>query len=84
MVEIIGYVGMILILGAFFLVSSGRLKSNSFGFQGINLIGAILLSVYSVFRAVWPSFVLNGVWSLIALVALIRIVGGRSKAAVAK
>lgn len=71
-VEILGYVGVLSVLGAYFLVSTGRLQSVSPRYQLLNLVGAIILTIYAVILVAWASVALNGIWALIALVALIR------------
>lgn len=78
MVHVIGFVGTFLVLGAYFMVSAGRIKSASFAFQGVNLLGAALLTVYGVLLAAWASIALNAVWGLIALVALTRVMRPRA------
>lgn len=72
LLHIIGNIGVLLVLGAYFLISTGRLKSISPRYQLLNLVGAIILTVYAVILVAWASVVLNGIWALIALVALIR------------
>lgn len=73
MVHVIGFVGTFLVLGAYFMLSAGRIKSASWAYQGINLVGASLLTAYGVLLAAWASIALNAVWGLIALFALTRI-----------
>jgi hypothetical protein len=79
MEHIFGGIGTILVLAAYFLVSTGRVTSGSIGFQGMNLVGAILLTIYGFMLFAWASVVLNGAWGLIALVALVRVLRNRSK-----
>jgi hypothetical protein len=67
----IGNVGVLLVLGAYFLLSNGRIKSISPWYQGLNLGGAILLTGYSLVLAAWASVVLNTTWAIIAVVSLI-------------
>ena len=78
MVHVIGFVGTFLVLGAYFMVSLGRISSASFAYQGINLFGAALLTVYGVLLAAWASIALNAVWGLIAFIALTRVVRARA------
>ena len=69
----IGFLGTFLVLGAYFLLSAGKIKSASLQYQGINLLGAALLTVYGVMLAAWASIALNAIWGAIALVALLRV-----------
>jgi len=78
MVHVFGGIGISLVLVAYFLVSNGRLKSASLGFQGKNLIGAALLTVYGSLLFAWASVALNAIWGLIAVVALVRVMRKRS------
>lgn len=71
--HVIGFVGTFLVLGAYFLLSTGRIKAASLQYQGINLLGAALLTVYGFMLAAWASIALNAIWGLIALVALLRV-----------
>jgi len=73
MEHIVGGVGTVLVLAAYFLVSTGRLESRSYGFQGMNFLGAGLLTVYAVLLFAWASVALNLVWGLIALVTIWRV-----------
>ena len=79
MEHFIGGIGTILVLTAYFLVSTGRVPSKSLGFQGINLVRAILLTIYGFMLFAWATVALNGVWGLIAIVALFRVFRDRSK-----
>lgn len=73
-IHVIGGIGTIMVLGAYFLVSSGRVQSASTSFQGLNLVGAVLLTFYAIDLAAWASVALNVVWGLIAVVAVLRII----------
>ena len=75
MSHVIGFIGTFLVLGAYFLLSTGRIKAASVQYQGINLVGAGLLTLYGALLAAWASIALNAIWGLIALIALIRVFG---------
>ena len=79
MEHIIGGIGTALVVGAYFLVSSGRLASTSIGYQGINLIGAVLLTIYGFLLFAWATVALNAIWGFIAIAALARIMLKRSR-----
>jgi len=72
--DIIGWIGSFLILLAYYLVSSKRVKGDSFIYQFLNLAGAIGLIWISVVRAAWPLAFLDMVWAAIAGIALYGIV----------
>lgn len=78
-IHVVGNLGVILILGAYLLVSSQRLKPSAPLYQILNLVGAVILVAYSIAFAAWASVVLNGVWTLIAVWALVRIRLGKAE-----
>lgn len=70
--HVIGNLGVLMILGAYFLVSTGRLTSIAPRYQYLNLFGAVIMVGYSIILVAWASVVLNGVWAVIAVTSLIR------------
>lgn len=68
--HVIGNVGVLMVLGAYFLVSSERIKAISPWYQWLNLSGGVIIAVYSAILAAWASVVLNCTWAVIAVVAL--------------
>lgn len=79
MIHVLGAIGTICVLLAYFLVSSRRIASESREFQALNLVGAIMLALYSIVLTAWSSVALNAIWAVIALVALWRILRSRSR-----
>jgi hypothetical protein len=77
LIHVVGGIGTIMVLAAYFLVSAGKIASASTAFQGLNLVGAALLAYYAVVLAAWASVALNVIWALIGLVAVLRIVQRR-------
>ena len=71
-VNIAGWVGMALLLGAYALVTAGRLPGTGLTFQLMNLVGGALLMVNSAWYGAWPSAVLNLVWVVIGTIGLVR------------
>ena len=72
-VDVAGWIGMALLLGAYALVTTGRLPGTGLRFQLLNLLGGSLLMVNSAYYGAWPSAVLNLVWVVIGLVGLARL-----------
>ncbi|HEX9946494.1 MAG TPA: hypothetical protein VGA98_03045 [Allosphingosinicella sp.] len=75
--EIAGWVGALLILLAYALLSLGRLTGQSALYQGINVVGAAGFIVNGWWHGAIPSASLNVVWMLIGGFALLRILKRR-------
>ena len=75
----IGVVGVSMILLAFYLNSSDRLKTGSLSFILLNLIGASLACLAAVLINYLPFIILEGVWALVSLSALIKYLKNRNK-----
>lgn len=71
--EIIGYVGMIFVLLAYYLISTKKVKYNSVFYQLLNFFGAAGIIFNTFVTKSWPSVLLNIIWALIALLSLFRI-----------
>ena len=72
MPDVIGTLGMLMLLGAFLANALGRLRPWSIPYQALNAVGAGILAWYSVYQQVWVFAVLEGVWCLAAVVNLLR------------
>ena len=73
LIEIIGWIGTILVLGAYLLVSLKKIQSSSYTFQLMNFFGAIGLIINGFFHRAIPSVALNIIWFAIAAYALLKI-----------
>ena len=69
----VGWAGAGLILGAYLLLSLGRLTGQSALYQGMNVIGAAGFVVNGWWHGALPSTALNIVWALIGVFTLWRI-----------
>ena len=76
-VEIAGWAGASLILGAYLLLSMGKLTGQSLAYQGMNVAGAAGFIVNGWWHGALPSAVLNVIWMMIGAVALWRIASRR-------
>ena len=72
-VDLAGWVGAVALLGAYALVSAGRLQGRGLAFQLLNLVGALGLLANGVWHGAWPSAALNLVWLVVGFVALTRL-----------
>lgn len=73
LIEAAGWIGAGLILGAYVLLSAGKLKGDSPAYQWMNVIGAAGFILNSGYNGAIPSMVLNVIWVGIGVFALWRI-----------
>jgi cell division protein FtsW (lipid II flippase) len=71
--ETVGWVGAFLVVLAFFLVSTKRIKATSRRYELLNLFGAIGVGVNVFYQQSWPALVLQIIWALIAVYSLVKI-----------
>jgi hypothetical protein len=75
----LGWVGAILLLLAYALVSFKKLAADSLAYQGMNVAASILLAVNTLYHRAYPSSFVNIVWTLIAVFAILTVVGKYGK-----
>ncbi|GAB6985701.1 CBU_0592 family membrane protein [Nocardioides pyridinolyticus] len=71
-VNVVGWLGMALLVSAYALVTAGRMPGTGLLFQLMNLSGGAFLMVNSAWYSAWPSAALNLVWVVIGVVGLAR------------
>ncbi|HEX8546670.1 MAG TPA: hypothetical protein VF691_06880 [Cytophagaceae bacterium] len=72
LIEIIGWTGALAVIIAYFLVSLNKVKSASYLYQILNLVGAILLIINTAYLKAYPSAFVNVVWVGIATYSIIK------------
>ena len=72
-VEVSGWVAAGLILGAYGLLTAGKLSARSTAYQAMNVVGALGFIINSGWNGAIPSAALNVIWAGIGLFALWRI-----------
>jgi hypothetical protein len=77
LIEIIGWAAALLILGAYGLLTAGKLTAQSPAYQWMNVVGAAGFILNSGWNGAWPSAALNVIWMGIGGFALWRIFGRR-------
>ena len=71
-IEFSGWAAALLILGAYCLLSFGKVQSRSAIYQWMNVLGALGFIINCSWKAAWPSVALNVAWLGIAVYALRR------------
>jgi hypothetical protein len=69
-IEVIGWAGAALILGAYLLLSAQKLRSDSVTYHVMNILGAAGFVINSGWNHALPSAVMNVVWIGIGVYAL--------------
>lgn len=70
--DIFGWVGAVLILLAYYFVSSGKLKPKSYSFHSMNFIGAFGVAVHAFSQKAFPVMFLNVVWVLVSIYGIFK------------
>ncbi len=70
-INVIGWIGTGLLLGAYALLTTRRLTAGR-TFQLMNLVGGVFLLANTAYYGAWPSAGLNLVWVVIGTVGLLR------------
>ena len=76
--QLIGLLGMICIVAAYFLLQIGRINSETLAYQTINLIGAILLIISLLEHFNLGSFLIEVFWIFITFFGFYKIYKKRS------
>ena len=79
--QVIQIVGAVLILAGFILSQKNVLDARSYTYLLLNLAGAMILAVLAFQDQRWGFVLLEGVWSLVALVGLVMRLAGKEPAA---
>lgn len=72
LVDVLGWLGAILFLLAYALVSLKKVEGDSLFYQGMNIIAGVFLIVNTVYWKAYPSAALNFAWIGVAVFTLGR------------
>jgi len=70
--QIIGLIGMLFVVYAYFLLQAHKVLHNSLKFQTLNLIGSILLIISLVVHFNFGSFVIEVFWIIITIYGMLK------------
>jgi len=71
--EVIGWYGTVAIILAYALVSFGFMTAQDLVYQMLNATGAIGIVYISLAKKVYQPAVLNIIWTIIAVIAIVNI-----------
>ena len=70
--DIIGSIGVVILLIAFFLNLFGYLEKDSVWYSLLNVVGATLAGIASYLIPYWPFFVLEIIWTIVSIFGLMK------------
>lgn len=70
--DLMGWIGMVLVLLAYILLSTGKIK-NGMKYQLLNLFAGIFMAIGLFPKNAWFSFTLQVVWALVAIIAILKL-----------
>ena len=74
----LGIVGTVFLLGAYFLLQTGRLSSQDLTYSLINAIGASFLVISLLFDFNLSALIIESFWALLSVMGIIRCLRSRS------
>lgn len=72
--QIIGTIGVIIGLSAYFLLQAEKLRSDQLLFPTLNLIGATLIAVSLLWHWNFAAFLLEAAWMSISIYGIVRLI----------
>jgi len=75
LIQIIGWIGTFLIVAAYFLVTYKKIDPAGRNYALMNLFGAIGIGINVFYHHAWPAVIMEIIWALIAISALVKITG---------
>jgi hypothetical protein len=80
--DVVGFVGVFLVLAAYFLLQTSRMRGDGIAFSLLNMIGAggILVSVVYAAKMNWPVFFIEAAWVAISVYGIWHALNRRAKA----
>ena len=82
MAQIIQIFGALCVLSGFVLTQFRVISSGTLVYQGVNMLGGGILTVFAIQERQFGFILLEGVWALVALWGFVSILRGKSPGAV--
>lgn len=72
--ELLGWYGMLALIGAYFMVSFGFVLAEGPIFQLLNLTGGLALVVFAFSKKATQLAILNIFWAMVGVAAVVRLI----------
>lgn len=73
LIDLMGWVGSVLLIAAYWMVSKKRIDPESKRYHGLNICGSIFLIINSGHYGAFPSTAVNVIWVFIGLFYILKI-----------
>lgn len=74
LIDIIGWIGSVMVIAAYGLNSYQKIKSDSLVFLLLNMVGGVFLIIYSVYYTAYANTFINVVWVIISIPAIVQLI----------
>lgn len=71
-VESLGWIASVLIVGSYALNITGKLEADSKGYVWANIVGGLFFVINTYFHQAYPSMMVNVIWVIIAIVMIVK------------
>jgi hypothetical protein len=78
MIQVISVAGSLLILAAYTANQAGRMSTERLAYSALNVIGSAILAVVAVHESQWGFVLLESVWTVVSVIALVRLTRARA------
>jgi hypothetical protein len=72
LIELIGWIASVLIVGSYALNITGRLSTDSKWYVWANILGGLFFVINTYFHQAYPSMVVNIIWVFIAIIMIVK------------
>lgn len=77
MIQVVSLFGAVMILTAYTANQFGWIKAMALPYAAVNAVGAGVLTVVAVAEAQWGFLLLEGVWTLVSVIAIVKLLRSR-------
>jgi paired small multidrug resistance pump len=77
--DMLGYLGVLMVLVAYTLQQARRIEGNGLVYPSINLLGALLILASLMYKPNMPAIVMEAAWVIVSVVAIIFVLKAKNK-----